>query len=173
MMSDSITRYGLISRFLHWFMAIGLLWMIFTASARAIDKDGALTKAVFQYHSQVGFTILWLAVLRIVWALLQTKNRPESGALAKLGHWALYLLMVIVPSLALLRTIGGGRAFTYLNSFPIVSASEEKTQWMVDLGNSFHGNLGWILFALIAGHILMVIKHRITGTDVLPRMFGK
>lgn len=174
-MNDSSTRYGVVTRFFHWFMALGFLWMLFTATARFIDKESALTKAVFQFHSQVGFTILWLAVLRIVWALMQKQHRPENNALTKLGHIAMYLLMVAVPTIAFIRSIGSGRGFTYLNTFPILSASEEKTQWMIDLGSNFHGLLGWTLFALIVGHVLMAIKHRIAGgaEDVLPRMLGK
>ena len=175
MMNDSSTRYGFVTRFFHWLMALGFLWMLFTASARFIDEEAALTKAVFKYHGQMGFTILWLAVLRIVWALTQRSHRPENNALTKLGHFSMYLLMVVVPTIAFIRTIGGGRGFTYWNTFPILSASGEKTQWMIDLGNNFHGLLGWVLFALIVGHVLMAIKHRIAGgsEDVLPRIIGK
>ncbi len=175
MMGDSSIRYGFVSRFFHWLMALGFAWMLLTACARFIDKDAAFTKAVFQFHGQVGFTILWMGVLRILWALSQSKSRPEKNILTILGHMAMYALMVIIPTLAVLRMMGGGRAFTYWNTIPVLSASEEKTQWMVDLGNNFHGLLGWILFALIIGHILMTIKHRMAGgaEDVLPRMLGK
>jgi cytochrome b561 len=30
---------------------------------------------------------------------------------------------------------------------------------MSNLGNQWHGFLGWVLFALIAGHILMAFVH--------------
>lgn len=172
MVADSSVRYGVVTRLLHWIMALGFAWMLFTACARAIDDEAAFTKAVFQYHSQVGFTILLLGVLRILWALTQSKNRPTSDLMVKAGHGAMYLLIVLVPTLALLRTFGGGRAFTYLDSFTIIAATGEKVQGLIDLGNNFHGELGWLLFALIVGHILMVIKHRMAGKneDVLPRM---
>lgn len=172
MIADSSVRYGVVTRLLHWIMALGFAWMLLTACARAINEDAAFTKAVFQYHSQVGFTILMLGVLRILWAFGQSKNRPSNSLMAKAGHGAMYLLMVLVPSLALLRTFGGGRAFTYLDSFTIIQATEQKVQGLIDLGNNFHGELGWLLFALILGHILMVIKHRMVGgtEDVLPRI---
>ena len=174
-MGDTTERYGTLSRFFHWFMALGFAWMFLTACARFIDKDAAFTKAVFQYHGQVGFTILWLGVLRILWAISQSKHRPHNNTITKLGHLALYVLMLAVPFIAVLRTIGSGRPFTYWNTIPILSGSDEKIQWMVDLGNSLHGNLGWLLFLLIAGHIVMAIKHRIAGgeEDVMPRMLGR
>lgn len=170
-MGDTATRYGFISRFFHWFMALGFIWMIFTASSRFIDKDSALTKAVFFYHPQVGATILWLAALRIIWALSQSKNRPANNAMVKLGHGAMYVLMVLVPVIALIRYAGSGRGFAYLG-MPIFEKTGIETQWMVDLGNNWHGLLGWVLFALIVGHILMAIKHKMAGPEqnVLPRM---
>lgn len=41
--------------------------------------------------------------------------------------------------------------------------------------NLFHGWLGWLLLALIAGHILMTFVHRRRpgDQDVLRRMIGK
>lgn len=170
-MGDTAIRYGLVSRFFHWFMALGFIWMIFTASSRFIDKDSALTKAVFFYHPQVGATILWLAVLRIIWALSQSKNRPANNAMVKLGHGAMYVLMVLVPTIALIRAAGSGRGFAYLG-VPIFEKTGIETQWMVDLGSNWHGLLGWTLFVLIVGHILMAIKHKMAGPEqnVLPRM---
>ena len=170
-MGDTATRYGFISRFLHWLMALGFAWMLFTATSRFIDKDSALTKAVFAYHGQVGFTILWLGVLRVLWALSQSKNRPHNDFIVKAGHGAMYLLMLLVPALALGRAFGSDRGFNYFG-MPILEPVGVKTQWLVDVGNAAHGNLGWLLFLLIIGHIVMTIKHKLAGPehDVLPRM---
>ena len=53
-----------------------------------------------------------------------------------------------------------------------MQGSPEKIEWMSNLGNMAHGKLGWLLFALVAGHIAMVVVHRIQGHDVLYRMIG-
>ena len=175
MVSDSKSRYGSITRFLHWLMAAGFLFMLCSATARFIDKDAVFSKAIFAYHSQVGFTLLLLGVIRVVWALIQRSQRPENSAMARLGHFAMYALMLIVPTLAFLRSIGSGRAFVYWGVVPVLSASEEKIQWLVDMGNNWHGTLGWLLFLLIAGHIAMAVMHRLAGgdKDVFPRLIGK
>ena len=44
---------------------------------------------------------------------------------------------------------------------------------MSNLGNMAHGKFGWLLFALVVGHIVMVVVHRIQGHDVLYRMIGR
>lgn len=175
MISDSTTRYGYITRFFHWLMALGFVWMLMSASARFIDKDAAFTKAVFAYHGQVGFTILWLAVLRVLWAVLQRTNRPNNDFIVKLGHRCLYLLMLAVPTIAVIRMIGSGRGFTYWGVVPIFERTDIKTEWMIDLGNTYHGLLGWTLFAFILGHVFFAIKHSLAPGDqkVLPRIWGK
>lgn len=170
-MGDTATRYGFISRFFHWVMALGFAWMLFTAISRFIDKDSALTKAIFYYHTQVGFTILWMAVLRILWGIAQSKNRPKNDALVKAGHGLMYLLMLVVPALALGRYFGADRDFSYFG-LTILEKTGVETEWLVDLGNALHGNLGWFFFFIIFGHIAMAIKHKLAGPehDVLPRM---
>ena len=175
MVNDSAARYGLISRFFHWLMALGFVWMLVSASARFIDKEAAFTKAVFAYHGQVGFTILWLAVLRVIWAIIQRPNRPKNPFAVKLGHACMYVLMIAVPAIAVIRMIGMGRGFTYWGLWPILEKTGVETAWMKELGNTFHGNLGWLLFALIIGHIFFAFKHSHSPTDqkVLPRMLGK
>ncbi len=175
MVSDSSIRYGFITRFFHWLMAIGFAWMFLTVVARFINEDAAFTKAVFAYHAQVGFTLLWLGVLRVIWAVLQRSNRPKSDLAANLGHACLYVLMIAVPLIALLRTIGSDRGFTYWGVWSILQPTGEKIEWMRTLGNTLHGNLGWLLFALIIGHIFFAIKHSLVPGDerVLSRIIGK
>ena len=41
----------------------------------------------------------------------------------------------------------------------VIEASDTKYQWMIDLGGSVHGLLGWTLFAFAAGHIIMALYH--------------
>ena len=174
-MKDNPLRYGTLTRFFHWLMALGFAWMLFTAISRFIDKESALTKAVFAYHPQIGFTLLLLGILRVLWALSQRSERPLGEGMARVGHFLLYALMIIVPVLALLRSFGSGRGFSYWGTVPVIAPSEDKIDALVQLGNNFHGLLGWTLFALIIGHILFAIKHRLAGgdEDVMPRIIGR
>lgn len=174
MFTDTKNHYGALTRFLHWLMAVGFLWMFFTAVVRSIDRDSALNQAIWPYHSQVGFTILLLAVVRIIWALRQSGRRPTNDFLVRCGHIALYVLMVLTPTLALLRQYGSGRSFNYFG-WQLMSASDEKVQGLIDLGNQWHSVFGWVLFTLIFGHIVMAFYHRSKGPehDVLPRIWGR
>src|SRR5690625_7931283 len=100
MLVDTKTRYGTITRLLHWLMALGLLWMLFTATVHFIDKDSALNKAIWRFHSLVGFTMLMLEVIRVVWLLIQRTRRPEKDLNIRFGHLTLNVLMIVTPFVA-------------------------------------------------------------------------
>lgn len=174
MISDSPERYGTITRVIHWLIVIGLAWMLFTATAHLIDKDSVISKAVFPWHPQMGITLLLLGAARLIWLAFTHKNRPTAfSQLSRIGHWALYLLVVLIPTIALLRQYGSDRPLKYLG-INVMETVGEKVSWMADLGNLVHGKLGWLLFALILGHIIMAFSHRKNSNSyIYKRMVGK
>lgn len=80
--------------------------------------------------------------------------------------------MIAVPVIAVLRTYGRGRGFSPFG-VTIMQPTGQEIPALVDLGAALHGELGWVLLAVIAGHIAMVLVHRRIGEDVLPRMAGR
>ncbi len=169
---DSSDKYGLVSRALHWLMALAFAWMFFTAALHYFADETPIKDALWPTHSFMGFTVFCLGIIRIVWALLNRSRRPPSlSTMAGLGHSVLYAFMLAIPALALLRTYGADRPFSYLG-ISLMEPTGQKVQWMIDLAGLLHGELGWILLALVLGHIGMVYVHRkASGTaDVLPRM---
>lgn len=173
MTPDTPVRYGSVSRFLHWLMAAGIGWVLLSAIVHALAEDSALDGLMWPTHKHVGSVLMALIVLRVLWALMNARRRPPSTNLpARLGHWALYVLMIAIPLIGLLRQHGSGRAFSPLG-LPLFPAHDDKVQWMVDLGGALHGELGWALLALVAGHVFMAFWHRRDAAkDVLPRMLG-
>ncbi|MDO5103892.1 MAG: cytochrome b [Lautropia sp.] len=174
MTPDTPKHYGSVSRFFHWTMAAGFGFMLFTALAWTFAEDEPWTKGLMYYHKSVGFTLMVLVVLRCIWAVLHHAKRPPSDSLlASLGHLALYALMIAVPLTALIRQYGAARGPLEVFGVQVMQGSAEKIPTMVSIGSNFHSTLAWVLFALAAGHILMVVVHRLQGHDVLPRMLGR
>lgn len=66
-------RYSAVAIALHWLIAIAILSMIpmgWWMSDAIVEPDSqALAYRVFQLHKSIGFLILALTVLRIVWRL--------------------------------------------------------------------------------------------------------
>lgn len=170
-MHVNVTRYGRVSRTLHWGMAALFAIQFLTAGVHFAFPDTALEAAVWGAHKPLGALLMLLVMLRLVWALVDHGRRPPSiNLVASLGHLALYALMVAVPLVALLRQYGSGRAFAPFG-IPLMPGFEGEVEWMTALGGIFHGLLGWVLLALVVGHAAMAIWHRRAGDeDVLARM---
>ncbi len=178
-LADNASRYGTVSRALHWGMALCFAVVFAAALAHYFAADTALEKALWPLHKPTGALLLLLVMLRSVWALRQRRQRPLSTSrAAHAGHLALYALMWAVPVIAMIRQYGSGNAFAPFG-VPLVAARPgDKIEWMTQLGGLLHGELGWALMFLVAGHIGMALLHRHrarTGReiDVLPRMLGR
>jgi len=180
MMQDTTERYGLVSRGLHWGMALLFAWHFLGASCRALlGRDSALASFVFSgTHRQMGTLLFVLIVLRLLWVLVERHHRPgytpnTLGWLARLGHWAMYALLLIVPSLGLLRQYGSGRGFAPFG-IPLMADTGVRVEWMMAPANAVHGLLGWTLLLLIFGHIVMALVHHFHMRDgMLWRMWGR
>ena len=177
MTPDSATRYGTVSRTLHWGMALGLGWMFASAITHSLAEKSALDAFLWPTHKHVGSLLMLLVLLRAAWALLHAGQRPPHINLAAhLGHLALYALMLAVPFIGLLRQYGSGRAFAPFGVPLMPGRDNDKIDWMVELGGLLHGELGWVLMACVAGHIAMALWHSRKGAsavdNVMPRMLG-
>ena len=174
LIKDNSNRYGQVSRILHWGMALLLLWQFISAGAHLLLEDTTVEEFFWPFHKPMGFLLFVLIVIRLTWALINRLQRPTSiSKAAKLGHIALYGLLITVPALALIRQYGSGKAFGLLGITLFPGFEGDKINWMVELGNLFHSWLGWILLIMVVGHIFMVFWHKrsATHTDVLPRMW--
>ncbi|MFT3965036.1 MAG: cytochrome b [Sphingobium sp.] len=178
MLRDSAFRYGSVSRTLHWIMAALFAWQFGGMVAKDLLGRGPVTGFWVGTHGSVGTLLLILLILRALWALAQAGRRPPYhrgliGGLARAGHLALYALMALIPALALLRQFGSGRPVSVFG-LSLSQGGGAKVEWMTAPANILHGNLAWLLLALIAGHVLMVVVHRyIWRDDILPRMVGR
>lgn len=167
------TVYDPISRLFHWLTVLGFTGIIATIVLWTVYEDQEWAGSLYGIHKSIGFITLVVIVLRILWALSKRSRRPAADSkAAAAGHHALYLLMLAVPVTAMIRQYGGGRGPLKVFGIEVMQGSPEKIEWMSQVGNIVHGNLGWLAFALVAGHILMVVVHKIQGRDVLPRMMG-
>lgn len=177
--TDSPQRYGSISRILHWGMALVLLWQFVSVVLHFLyDNEQPLRAFFWSWHQPVGALLMLLVLLRGLWALANLRSRPPAGTTrfgraATAGHVLLYAGMVLVPLLGLLRRYGSGRSFEPFG-IPLFSGFDGRIGWMVEFGNRFHSVLGWILLALILGHVLVALLHRwLWKEDVLARIAGR
>lgn len=174
---DTPERYGWMSRALHWAMAGLILWQFLGMGLRLVFGRQPVVSFFVGSHQAVGTALFVLILARAGWALANRRRRPAHGAglaglAVRAGHGLLYALMLVIPAVALLRAYGNDRAFAPFG-FTVFPAREAPIQWMVDLAGALHGELGWVLAAMVAGHVAMVALHEGMWRDgTLARMAG-
>jgi cytochrome b561/polyisoprenoid-binding protein YceI len=173
------SRWGFIAKLFHWTMALGILalcaygfWMT------DLPRGPAMMKA-YAFHKSCGLTLLALALLRLVWRMVDRAPQPLPVAgryagwqhLAARGtHALLYGLMLAVPL--------AGWAYNSASHFPLqwfgvvnlpalVPADPAAKEWYEEL----HEAGAIALLVLVAAHVAAAWKHHlIDRDDTLRRM---
>lgn len=166
-------RYDTLARLLHWSMAVCFALVFVAALAHYLAEDSALDTLLWPIHKPLGALLFPLAIARAVWGLATAGRRPAAlNTAAHGGHLVLYALMLAIPAIGLIRQYGSGRAFEIFGVSIFAAREDDAIEWMTQLGGDFHGELGWVFMACVAGHIGMALWHRRRGPNVLPRMIG-
>ncbi|MGX9964894.1 cytochrome b [Roseomonas sp. F4] len=175
---DTPERYGLVSRLLHWLMAVILLWQFTGMILRLILGRTPLMGFWVGTHQSIGTVLLALILLRLAWAWSNRRRRPAptrnlAGRAARMGHAALYGLMAVIPALGLLRAFGSGRGYAFFGH-QLVPRTGQRIEWMAAPADLLHSKLAWLLLALILGHVVMALLHHFVWRDgLLLRMAGR
>jgi cytochrome b561 len=168
-------RYDPVARTLHWGMAAAImaLWVV----GHMIDAlpKGSMRSEVIGLHKGIGVVILVLAVGRLAWRVARPQPALPSHMpsmeqmLAKLGHIALYALMVAIPVDGILMSQSAGRDVVVFGlTLPVMVAKDEA---MRDVFKAGHGLMGWALALILAGHVVAALRHHLILKDeILRRM---
>lgn len=190
------SRYSAVAIALHWLIAIAILSMIpmgWWMSGAIVEPDSqALAYRVFQIHKSIGFLILALTVLRIVWRL--THPVPAlPGAMkgweqfaARATHAAFYALMLALPLTGWAYVSTGWAVVTdtplavatswfglfTIPHLPFIEHASEAvrrtTAWMA---MGAHSKLAWGMIVLVVLHVAAALKHQFLDRDgVLSHM---
>lgn len=179
---NTATSFGTVTRTFHWLTALLILaafplGVIANRLPYATSEALAFKAQLFSIHKTLGVTILAVALLRILWALTQTRPAPlhpdrrvETLA-AETVHWALYLALVVVPLSGWVHhaAVQGfapilwplGQDLPFVPKSEAVATAASATHWIFTK----------VLFAAVALHIAGALKHALVDRDLtLARM---
>ncbi|CAA7612330.1 Cytochrome B561 [Candidatus Terasakiella magnetica] len=170
--SDS---YDSVAKALHWIMAavIIILWVV----GHLIDAipKGDFRSNIIGMHKAFGVVIAILAVARLTWRstrptpALPATMPPMEQFLAKLGHVALYVLMLAIPLDGVLLSQSGGRAVSVFGL--VLPTIVEKSDALKSVFKQGHEVMGWMLALLLVAHVAAALRHHIIlKDDILRRM---
>ncbi|MFO7646825.1 cytochrome b [Halomonas campaniensis] len=167
---DSAQRYGAVARALHWSMATLLILMLGTEWLAELVGMGE--REAMTLHKSVGLLLLGLLVIRLLWRRV---NRGRLAAhahwkwAARLGHWALYAAMLLIPASGLLAALGSGHGVEFFGTALIASGAE--IEWLEEAAEETHEVLANLLWLLIGVHVLASLAHQFWLHDnTLKRM---
>ncbi len=170
-------RYSAVAIAFHW--TIALLVIVNLIVGIGHDTLPAL-RAWMPGHKAIGITVLALTVLRVAWRLAHRPPplpaftpRWERGV-AHATHWALYLLLLLMPlsGWAMVSGPEGRRPLTWFGAFDLPYLPVSGTT--AGAGHEAHALLGWVMLALVVLHVAAALRHHLILRDslllrILPR----
>ena len=166
---NTLTEYGLISKFLHWVSAILLLVQI-PLGFYLVDLDFSEERInIENIHVIIGLTIFYLVILRLLSKIINPTPKLDPGIfkgqklLAKLNHILLYVtILSITISGILKKLLNGETLLIFFKEFKIQDNFE-----LAELFYDIHVFSSYLIIGLITAHILAVIIHKIFFNDNL------
>ena len=169
----STGRYSGIAIGLHWLMGL-LIAANFCVGLYMTSLGMSMMRLkLYNYHKWTGATILFLAALRLLWRLT---HRPPAElpaprwqhTAASVTHWGLYALFFAVPLVGWAYSSAAGFPIVVFGVIPLPDFVPHDSA-LAEAIKPWHGDLAWVLFALVALHVAAVGKHMVIDRDGLIR----
>jgi cytochrome b561 len=177
MIRNTRTGWGSVARWFHWGLALAILGMI--AFGWWMNHIPARADKFFyrSIHADIGYVILLLTVLRLVWRTINpTPTLPAETSrwqkiAAHVSHGALYLVVILVAMLGWAHS--GARTPNYSDFFGLFNVPQFTSPDKAAAGayEDRHILFAYVLLALIAVHVIAALWHHFVRRDrVVARM---
>lgn len=185
---NTAENYGTVAKWLHWLTALLFLGSYVSVYYRHWFTEVKTPEnwTALQLHLSIGVTIGVIVILRILWKISNRSPQPVPGPkmqqmAAKLGHLALYAVMIIMPITGYLGT-GANVEYFFLfditsfkdteffaNNFGFDMTFEEFEKPLDYIHKEILGAL--VVWLLILGHVAAALYHHFVKQDrTLKRM---
>ena len=158
-------RFGVVTRALHWIMALAVIGMLVFGTYIARMEVGLSNYMLFTWHKSIGVTIWALVVLRLVWHRVSPPPGPMGAGwqttLARLVHVALYLLLLAVPVTGYIASAASGidvQVWGLTLPNPVTASETTEATYF-----ALHGVLTKLMAGLLLLHVAGAL-HRRDGT---------
>ncbi|MGE5773513.1 MAG: cytochrome b [Hyphomicrobiales bacterium] len=172
----SATGYTPTAKILHWLIvALLIAQFIFAWTMPHIGRDTPVTTLI-SLHFTFGILVLVVAIVRLAWRATHAEPAPLDGIppwqvqSARIVHWLLYILLIVVPILGWINASWRGMPVVMFGvELPkLVATRAPGWRWTGDVHTLLANYLMLILLSL---HVLAGLYHYFIHRDgVLQRM---
>lgn len=168
--------YGNVHQFLHWAIFICFVALM-TVGTIMTDMEKSDQKwQLYQLHKSFGLTVFMLILIRIGWRFvniipaLPTTMPAHEKMLALFIHFALYIVMLMMPISGYIMSIAGGHEIQYFGLFTVPELLGENKS-LAHWAEEIHEWTATAIYVLVALHVLGALRHHFLLHDtVLKRM---
>ncbi|GGD68987.1 cytochrome b [Croceicoccus mobilis] len=169
-----VVKYNSVARMLHWIIAILIIGNIAGGLLHDPLED---IVSLMPTHKAIGITVLVLSIVRVIWRF-STSHPPLPASVtafqrvaSKIVQFVLYLLMFIMPLSGWVMTSAGTYPLTWFGLFSIPKFDVTKSDPIYGISHEAHELLGWVMLALVIGHVAAALYHHFVMKDaVLKQM---
>jgi cytochrome b561 len=172
--ASGLPRYNPLSQALHWLTALFALAVLPLAWVAVSLPPSELKGTMFTLHKSVGLTILAIVVVRIVWRMIHPAPADPAApkaleVIARINHWLLYAIFLVMPISGYLLSAFSGRTTNYFWLFTIPGL-EKNEAWQKSF-EAAHIVGQYAVYLLVALHIIGTAWHLVIRRDgLLERM---
>lgn len=170
-------RYDRLTIALHWVTALIVIFLFASSQIwEQLARGTPWRKGLQSLHISFGITLAVIIVLRLFWRATAGRKLPPANdaplmhIIAKLTHWALYLLLVIQITLGFLFRWAQGEPFMFFGLFTLPDPFSIDPLLRHTFG-SLHFYTAWTIIILAGLHACAALFHHyFLRDDTLKRM---
>jgi cytochrome b561 len=172
---NSPDGFGIVSRALHWTMAALVIVMLALGTRIADMQPDLSTLWLYDLHKSLGFVVLALALIRLIWHRISPPPLPIGAPsawgtrLARAAHILFYCLLIAIPMSGWIASSATGIDVMLFDRWVLPAIAPVSEQWE-QRGFALHGALTTGLFFLILVHVMAALKREMEGDGTLTRM---
>lgn len=173
MLANTPESFGLISRLLHWGIALLVIVML-SLGLRLSDMEPGLPNLwLYGLHKSLGLLTLALMIARLIWHRVSPPPKPIGGGwqatAARITHAAIYALLIAIPLSGWAASSATGIDTLFFDRWVVPAIAPVSTLWE-ERGFALHDLLTKALLALLALHMGAALKREMDGDGTLRRM---
>lgn len=174
-MFNTPDSYGVVTRLLHWAMAIAIvamfalgLWM------RELDYYSPYYQIAPDLHKSIGILLFVILAFRLLWRLVNPEPNvseltPLERLASKIVHWGFYPLLFALMIAGYFISTADGRAITVFGLFDVPALVTEKG--LERIAGQIHYYLAFLTIGIASLHAAAALYHHFMKRDgVLLRM---